>query len=74
MARLIGAIVIVFVLVAGVAYYLDWFRISTSQSGQKSNIEISVDKQKIQEDEEAARKKAEELKDKAKQKVDEIRK
>jgi hypothetical protein len=74
MARLIGAIVIVLAILVGIGFYMDWFHVSTNQSGQKSNVEISVDKQKIQEDEEAAKKKVEELKDKAKQKVDEIRK
>lgn len=74
MRRLMGAIVITLVIVAGVGYYMGWFQFSTNQSGQKSNIEISVDKQKIREDAEAAKKKAEELKDKAKQTLDETRK
>lgn len=74
MARLIGAIVIVLAIVAGIGYYLDWFHVSTGQSGQTSNVEISVDKQKIKADEEAVKRKAEEFKDNAKQKVDAIRK
>jgi hypothetical protein len=74
MKRLIGAIAITLAIVAGVGYYLGWFQFSTNQSGEKSNLEITVDKQKIRDDAEAAKKKAEELKDRAKQTIDDAKK
>jgi hypothetical protein len=58
-------LLIVLVLLAAGAicfgYYLGWFGVSTSSTDQKSNINISVDKEKIREDE-----------SKAKQKLDEV--
>lgn len=74
MRRLVGGIVLTLLVVAGVGYYMGWFQVSTNQSGEKSNIEITVDKQKLRDDAETAKKKAEELKDKAKQTLDETRK
>jgi hypothetical protein len=55
MARfLIGLIVILVVAVAALGWYRGWYTIGKTNEGDKTNINISVDKDKIREDQEKA--------------------
>src|SRR5579859_3221302 len=69
MGKVLGALAVVLVVILALGFYLQWFAISTTDSGQKTNIEISVDKNKVQEDEEKAKEKARELKEDIKKKI-----
>jgi hypothetical protein len=48
--RFLGMIVIVAALVFGVGYYLGWFRMSSHSTDGRSNITLTVDKDKMDQD------------------------
>ncbi len=52
MRRLLLFLVLVVACVAAVGYYRDWFKLSTASDGQSTNINVTVDKNKVKEDEE----------------------
>jgi hypothetical protein len=67
-----GFFVVLVLLVAGVVglgFYLGWFRLSTDRTEQKTNITITVDQDKIREDEEKAKEKVQEAGQKVKEKT-----
>jgi len=43
--------------VVGLGFYLGWFQLSTGSTGEKSNFTITVDQNKMREDEEKAKQK-----------------
>jgi len=52
-----SAILVVVLLVAGVvglSFYMGWFTLSSSSDGNKDNVTLTVDKDKIQEDKDDA--------------------
>ena len=65
--RFLGFLVIVLVVVLVAGYYLKWFNFSTANQGDKANISLEVDKQKIKADEQKAEQKLKELGQKAKE-------
>jgi hypothetical protein len=71
MGRFLAVIGVILVCVICLGLYMQWFTVSTSSGENKTNVEITVDKQKIKEDEEKAKQKANEIKDDIKQKVKE---
>jgi predicted negative regulator of RcsB-dependent stress response len=65
-------LVVLLLLVAGVVglgFYLGWFRFSTDSEGQKTNITITVDQEKIREDEEKAKEKVQQVGQKVKERT-----
>jgi hypothetical protein len=54
------AVLILVAIVVCVGYYRDWFNVATKDSDNKTDIHLSVDKQKIKEDAKAAEKKVKE--------------
>jgi len=60
MRSLITFLVIVVVLVAGVGWYLDWFKFNKSDTGHEANFNVTVNKDKVKQDVESARDKAKE--------------
>jgi hypothetical protein len=65
-------LVVLLLLVAGVVglgFYLGWFRFSTGSEGQKTNITITVDQEKIREDEEKAKQKVQQVGQKVKERT-----
>ena len=65
-------LIVLLLLVAGVAglgFYLDWFHLSTASTDQKTNITITVDQNKIREDEEKAKEKVQEAGHKLKERT-----
>lgn len=69
MSRLITLIVLVIVVIACLGFYLDWFHLSTADNGTKKDITISVDKTKIQADEQKAKEKLKDAEQKVKEKI-----
>jgi hypothetical protein len=74
MARFIGVLVIIALLIAGFGYYRGWFHIGTTNEGDKTNINIGVDTQKIREDEHKAEEGLRKLGTKASDEVDKLKK
>jgi hypothetical protein len=70
MRRFLGSLVILLLILAAVGYYQGWFNVSTGSQDQKSNISISVDKEKLRQDADKAAKGLENLADKVKAKVE----
>lgn len=69
MLRFLGVVTALLLGIAGLGYYLGWFSVSTSNDGQSTHINVTVDKEKVQADEEAAKKKLEEAEKKIKEQV-----
>ncbi len=70
MSRIITLLVLLIVLIAGVGYYRGWFTVSTDKGSGHTDVTVTVDKDKIKQDEQKAKDKAKELEQKAKDKVD----
>ena len=55
MKRIVFVLVLVVAIVAGVGFYLGWFSLTTQTTADgKSNITVTVDKDKIKEDKDKA--------------------
>jgi beta-lactam-binding protein with PASTA domain len=50
MKTLLKLLVLIVVVVAGVGFYLGWFRLSSRSDDSKPNISLTVDKEKIEAD------------------------
>ena len=50
MRNFLGFLVIVAIVVLAVGYYLDWFKFSSSNSGNSSTYQMQVDKSKVESD------------------------
>lgn len=66
MKRLIAVLVVLVLLVVGVGFYRGWFALSKSDAdkGNKVNVNLTVDGDKMREDAEAVKKKTSELTEK----------
>jgi cell division protein FtsX len=65
-----GFFIVLVVLVAaviGVGFYQGWFAFSSDTAGSKTNVTVTVDKEKIEQDKEKATEKVQELGQKAKE-------
>lgn len=54
-------LVLIKACVAALAFYREWFHMSSDNSAGKPNVTVTVDKTEIQEDKQAAREKANDL-------------
>lgn len=61
MRKFLGTLVILALIVAAVGYFRGWYGISTDDRPGQTNIEMTIDKDKIKQDAEAARQKAREF-------------
>jgi hypothetical protein len=62
MKNLFGLIILLLIIIGGVGFYLSWFHFSTTSTGQSSHsATISVDEEKIREDEKTAKNKMHEF-------------
>ena len=57
MRTLVVVFVLLLVVIAGLGFYRGWFRVSTDNTDHKPSATITVDKDKIQEDEQRVREK-----------------
>ena len=70
MGRFLAVCGVILVCVICLGLYMEWFKVSTTSGDQKTNVEITVDKEKIKEAEEKAKQKAKEIKEKVKEKTE----
>jgi hypothetical protein len=61
MRKFLGTLVILGMIVAGVGFYRGWFGVSTNDQPDVTNVEVTIDKERIKQDVEAATEKAREL-------------
>jgi uncharacterized protein YxeA len=71
MKKLVVVFVLLLVGIAGLGFYRGWFRLSTDNTDHKPSATITVDKDKIQEDEQRAREKVRGFGQEAKEKTGE---
>jgi hypothetical protein len=69
MNRLLLVLVLLLAGVAGLGFYRGWFSFSKDSTDHKTNMTLSVDRDKIQDDKETARERAQEFGSKVKEKV-----
>ena len=61
MRKLLGSVLIVVVIIAALGFYRGWFSVSTDDQPGQTNVELTIDKEKIKQDTEEASQKAKEL-------------
>ena len=61
MRKFLGTVMILVLLIAGVGFYRGWFDVTTDDEPGVTNVELTIDKEKISQDAEAAKAKAREL-------------
>ena len=61
MRKLLGTLVLICLIVAGVGLFRGWFDVSKVDEPGQTNVQITIDKEKIREDAEKAKQKAKEL-------------
>jgi hypothetical protein len=69
MRRLLFVIVLIGACVVALGFYQGWFRIRSDNTDGKSNVTLSMDKDKIKEDEKKAQEKVEDVGNKIKGKI-----
>ena len=72
MKTLLVAAVLLLVGIAGLGFYQGWFRLSTNSTDQKPSATITVDKDKIQADEEKVKEKVQGLGQVVKEKTSDL--
>jgi predicted negative regulator of RcsB-dependent stress response len=60
MRNFLGFLVIVVLVVLAVGYYLDWFKFSTANTDNTTNVNMQINKDKIETDAEKAKQKVQE--------------
>ena len=70
MSRFLVVLALLVAVVLGLGFYLGWFGFSTDSTNQKTNINITVDKDKIREDAEKAKEKVQEAGHKVKERIE----
>jgi preprotein translocase subunit SecF len=68
---LLVVVVLLLVGIAGLGFYQGWFHLSTNSTDQKSSTTITVDKDKIQKDEQTVKDKVQGIGQEAKEKTGE---
>jgi hypothetical protein len=72
MRGLLVVLVLVIVGVIAVGYYRDWFKVGGASDSKAVNVNVTVDKEKIKEDEQKAKQKLKEVGGQIKEKTGEI--
>ena len=74
MARFISVLLVIVLVIAAFGWYRGWFVFGTSHEGDKTNINISVDKDTLREDEKKVEDKVRKLGTKAADEVNKVKK
>jgi hypothetical protein len=69
MKRLLIVLVLIVACVVGLGFYQGWFRLSTGATDGKTNIPVTVDKEKIEQDMKRAKDKVQDLQQKVREKT-----
>lgn len=72
MRRLLVVVILLVIGVAGLGFYQGWFHLASETQDQKSKITLSVDREKLKEDEAKAKETAHKLGEKAKESAHEL--
>jgi hypothetical protein len=59
--RMLIVLVLILAGVAGLGFYRGWFQMTSDRSADKSNVTVTVDKEKMQEDKQKAVEKVQDL-------------
>lgn len=70
MIRMLGVLVLIVAVVAGLGFYMGWFHFSSASDGNSAHVTVSMDKGRIQEDKDKAVDKVKDLGQQAKDKVE----
>jgi hypothetical protein len=73
MRRFLMLVVLVVIAVGALGYYLGWFHVTRTDADGKPGVTVTVDKDKVHQDEQRAREKATQMKDKAADKIHDAR-
>jgi hypothetical protein len=66
-------VVLVAIALGALGYYLGWFQVTRTDADGKPGVTVTVDKDKVHQDQERAKEKASQLKDKAAEKIHDAR-
>jgi uncharacterized protein YxeA len=69
MKRILFVLVLLVAATVAVGFYMGWFTMTTGTADGKTNVNVTVDKDKIKADEQRAKDKAKEIGEKAKDKA-----
>ena len=69
MIRMLGVLVLIVAIVAGLGFYMGWFHFSSGSDGKNAHVTVSVDKDQIQRDKDRAVDEVRDLGQQAKDKV-----
>jgi hypothetical protein len=69
MSRSLVVLVLLLAGVVGLGFYLGWFHLATESTARQTNITVTVDRDKIQEDKDRAQEKVQEAGRKLKEKT-----
>ncbi len=69
MTRLVGFLVIVLIVIGVIGYYQGWLNVSSANQGGTTNVNVTLDKEKMKESEEKAVKKVQDASRQLKEKV-----
>ena len=61
MFRILGMLVVLLVLVAGIGYYRGWFQAGSNDTNGQDTIKVMVDKDKIVQDKDTAKQQVQDL-------------
>ncbi len=69
MNRFLVVLLLLVIAVVGLGFYMGWFRLSSDQTDDKTNINITIDKDKFRKDEDKAIEKVKEVGESIKEKT-----
>ena len=72
MKNLCTLVVLLLIVIGVVGYYRDWFQLSTDSTDKDTTFHLTVDKEKLKEDEEKAKQKLQEAGEALKEKAKEV--
>ena len=67
MSRFLAVLLVLVIVVVGVGYYLDWFQVKTDKGPGTYQVDLTIDKDKIKSDADAAQDRAKGLGNQAKE-------
>jgi hypothetical protein len=70
MKNLLVVLFLLLIVIAGLGFYQGWFHLSTDSTDHKPNVTLSVDEDKIHQDEKTVKEKMQDFGHKAKDKTD----
>lgn len=73
MRNFLTIVLILVVAIAVIGWYQDWYHVSTNNTDNKVNVDVTVDKNKVKEDTAKAKEKLDDLGHRVKEKAEEAK-